>query len=95
MLGLQWQLLACCVRLGLQWQLLACCVRTAVAVAGMLFVCFIQQLACCFFICSHGTRLRNAEKNVGVALYAFNALQVFTLPPLYRPPDGTYKKLQT
>lgn len=44
---------------------------------------------------SQGTRLRNAEKNVGVPLYAFNALQVFTLPPLYRPPDGTYKKLQT
>lgn len=44
---------------------------------------------------SQGTRLRNAEKNVGTPLYAFNAFQVFTLPLLYRPPDGTYKKLQT
>ncbi|XP_064405086.1 inositol polyphosphate-4-phosphatase type I A-like [Halichondria panicea] len=44
---------------------------------------------------SQGTRLRNTEKNVGVPLYAFNAIQVFTLPPLYRPPEGTYKKLQT
>ena len=44
---------------------------------------------------SQGTRLRNAEKNVGTPMYAFNALQVFTLPQLYRPPDGTYKKLQT
>jgi hypothetical protein len=45
--------------------------------------------------CSQGTRLRNAEKNVGIPMYAFNALQVFTLPQQYRPPDGTYKKLQT
>ena len=44
---------------------------------------------------SQGTRLRNAEKNVHVALYAFNALQVVTLPKNYRPPEGTYKKLQT
>lgn len=44
---------------------------------------------------SRGTRLRNAQKNVGVPLYAFNALQVFALPPVYRPPEGTYKKLQT
>lgn len=44
---------------------------------------------------SQGTRIRNAEKNVGVPLYAFNALQVVTLPKNYRPPEGTYKKLQT
>lgn len=44
---------------------------------------------------SRGTRIRNTEKNIGVPLYAFNALQVFTLPPIYRPPEGTYKKLQT
>lgn len=44
---------------------------------------------------SQGTRIRNAEKNIGNAQYAFNVLQVFALPPLYRPPDGTYKKLQT
>lgn len=44
---------------------------------------------------SRGTRLRNAEKNVGAPLYAFNALQVVTLPKNYRPPEGTYKKLQT
>ena len=44
---------------------------------------------------SQGTRLRCAEKNVGVPLYAFNALQVLALPKNYRPPEGTYKKLQT
>lgn len=44
---------------------------------------------------SQGTRIRNAEKNVDVPLYAFNALQVVALPKNYRPPEGTYKKLQT
>lgn len=44
---------------------------------------------------SQGTRIRNAEKNIGIAQFAFNALQVYTLPPLYRPPEGTYKKLTT
>jgi inositol polyphosphate-4-phosphatase len=44
---------------------------------------------------SQGTRLRNAEKNIGVPLYAFNSLQVVALPKYFRPPEGTYKKLQT
>lgn len=43
---------------------------------------------------SYGTRIRNAEKNVGAQQYAFNALQVLTLPPAYRPPENTYKKKQ-
>ncbi|XP_065884810.1 inositol polyphosphate-4-phosphatase type I A-like [Dysidea avara] len=44
---------------------------------------------------SQGTRLENALKNVSQPLYAFNALQILALPKNYRPPDGTYKKLQT
>ena len=47
------------------------------------------------FFCSQGTRLENASKNVNQPLYAFNVLQVLALPKSYRPPDGTYKKLQT
>lgn len=54
-----------------------------------------NSIFCILTFISQGTRLRNAEKNVGVALYAFNPFQVFTLPFLYKPPDGTYKKLQT
>lgn len=54
---------------------------------------FIELLT--FFFCSQGTRLENALKNVNQPLYAFNVLQVLALPKSYRPPDGTYKKLQT
>ncbi|XP_065838124.1 inositol polyphosphate-4-phosphatase type I A-like isoform X2 [Oscarella lobularis] len=44
---------------------------------------------------SDGTRLLNAEKNVGEKKYAFNGLQVRVLPKSFRPPEGTYRTLQT
>ena len=42
-----------------------------------------------------GTRICNAEKNIGERCYAFNRLQRMLLPADYRAPDGSYKKLQT
>jgi len=38
----------------------------------------------------NGVRLRNCEINIGKAAYAFNALQIETLPEAMRPPPGTY-----
>eukprot|EP00118_Oscarella_pearsei_P021679 m.244935 g.244935 ORF g.244935 m.244935 type:complete len:1030 (+) comp40249_c0_seq38:37-3126(+) len=44
---------------------------------------------------SEGTRILNAEKNVGEKKYAFNGLQVRALPKSFRPPESTYKALQS
>eukprot|EP00043_Microstomoeca_roanoka_P000822 m.29311 g.29311 ORF g.29311 m.29311 type:complete len:1153 (+) comp10519_c0_seq1:89-3547(+) len=39
---------------------------------------------------TRGTRIRNVKKNIDDGRYAFNRLQVMTLPKLLRPPEGTY-----
>ena len=45
---------------------------------------------------AEGARLQNCKLNTGKALYAFNELQVPTLPEALRPPPGTYSaKLHT